>query len=49
VHRLPVMDKVSYINAFSPEQRCVGGRIPLYGSVLPAAWPARASWGLASE
>lgn len=32
--RLPVMDKASYIRAYSTEERCLDGRIPLRGTQI---------------
>lgn len=32
IKRLPITDKESYIKAFSTEERCVGGSIPLVGT-----------------
>lgn len=32
--RFPTMDKASYIDVFSPAERCVGGKIPLHGTSI---------------
>jgi phenylacetate-CoA ligase len=34
LRRFPVTDKASYINVYSPEERCVHGKIPLYGTAI---------------